>query len=295
LAKAQRYAEEMLSHSDDEWLFAFWSTLTLEFLVRAAVAHINPVLLADPKSHNNLYFALGIPPKATKFIPRSLDMSVVIERLGELVPNFDSTLKGFTVTHVAKRNDELHSGSTPFDSTSTGWIPQFYEACLVLLQSMGEDLPLLIGADKAQIAHKLIAAHKDASAKAVNKTIQQHAKAWAAMKPKEQQEASAYAAVWATRNAGHRVKCPSCNSPALVTGQPAAAPITSLENDHVIESQAYLPSAFECVACGLKIYGLAQINASGLGATFTATKAYPVAEYYSEHLEPQYEPDYNEM
>ena len=56
LAKSQRYAEEMEPYTDDNWRFAFWSTLVLELLAKAALAHINPVLLAnvEQKQKNNL-------------------------------------------------------------------------------------------------------------------------------------------------------------------------------------------------------------------------------------------------
>ncbi len=58
LAKAQRYAQEMQSHSRDDWRFGLTSTFVLEFVARAALANINPALLADLKSWNNLYFVL---------------------------------------------------------------------------------------------------------------------------------------------------------------------------------------------------------------------------------------------
>ncbi len=69
LAKAQRYSELMLAYPHDDWRFAFWSTLLLELLARAALSHISPVLLADPKDWNNAYHALGFSPKASKFAP----------------------------------------------------------------------------------------------------------------------------------------------------------------------------------------------------------------------------------
>ena len=34
LAKAQKYSEEMMSHSSDEWQRVLWSSLTLELLAR---------------------------------------------------------------------------------------------------------------------------------------------------------------------------------------------------------------------------------------------------------------------
>lgn len=54
-AKAQRYAEKMLAAPRDDWHFALWSSLTLEFLLRAALADYSPVLLADAKKTGTIF------------------------------------------------------------------------------------------------------------------------------------------------------------------------------------------------------------------------------------------------
>ncbi len=121
-AKAQRYAEEMLGHHRDDWRFAFWSSLTLELLARAALANMSPTLLAESKDRsnakdwNNLYFALGHSPKAKKFVPHSIGLAEVFSRLGQILPEFDARLVGFGTLHLQRRNEELHSGSTPFEN-----------------------------------------------------------------------------------------------------------------------------------------------------------------------------------
>jgi hypothetical protein len=68
-----------------------------------------------------------------------------------------------------------------------------------------------------------------------------------------------------------------------------------------------LPSAFECVACGLKIAGLSKLSACGLGDAFTATTTLTPAEYFGLYTEqdldearasggePEYEEDFNEF
>jgi len=124
LAKAQAYAEEMLTLPRDDWRFVLWSTFTLEMLLRAALASTSPALLADSKDWNNTLFALGIPSKAQRFTPRSLETALVVSRLRELVPAFDTELEGFALSHIAKRNEELHTGSTPLEGLSSSiWLP----------------------------------------------------------------------------------------------------------------------------------------------------------------------------
>src|ERR1043166_2250071 len=272
LAKAQRYAEEMLGHDRNDWKFAFWSSLALELLARAALANVSPTLLAEQREWSNLYFALGHQPKAKKFVPNSISISEVFSRLGEIVPEFDTRLGGFGVLHLQRRNEELHSGSTPFESFSNSeWLPLFYQSADVLMRSMGEKLDLLFGKKEAEVAVKMIAAAKDESAKAVAKNISAHKTVWESKELNEQKKLASQAAFWATRRKGHRVKCPACDSDALVIGTPVAPPNHKLKQGLILVTQSYLPAQFECIACGLKIAGLPQLHACGLGNVYTAT------------------------
>ena len=295
LAKAQRYAQEMLSHSRDDWRFGLTSTFVLEFLARAALANTSPALLADPKSWGNLYFSLGHTPNTQKFIPKSIDISEVFSRLRDIVPIFTSELEGFCAKHVSLRNEELHAGTTPFDGLSTNWLAKFYETSAVLLESIGEQLVLLVGEKESKVAAKLISASKDESAKAVAKAISDHKTVWESKIAEEQKKLTRKASAWATRQAGHRVICPACANEALVTGGPISGPIRKLDGDLIVEAQEYLPSKFECIACQLKIAGLSQLSACGLGATYKSTSTYDAAEYYApEDEHPGFDDDNNE-
>lgn len=295
LAKAQRYSAEMTENSRDDWQFGLASTFVLEFLARAALANISPALLADPKSWGNLYFSLGHTPNAPKFMPKSIDITEVFARLRESIPTFTTELEGFSAQHINRRNEELHAGSTPFDGLSTSWLARFYETSTVLLASFGEDLSILVGGKESEVAAKLIAASKDESAKAVAKAIAAHKTVWDSKVAEEQETLTRKASVWATRQAGHRVVCPACSNEALVVGSPISEPLRKLDGDLIIEAQEYLPSKFECTACQLKIAGLSQLSACGLGATYKSTSTYDAAEYYApedEHF--GFEDDNNE-
>ena len=298
LAKAQRYAEEMLAQDRDDWRFAFWSSLALELLARAALANVSPALLAvaEHKDWNNLYFALGHSPKAKKFVPNSIGISEVFSRLGEIFPEFDPRLGGFSVLHLQRRNEEVHSGSTPFENISNSeWLPLFYESADVLMRSMGEKLDLLVGKEETEVAMKIITAAKDEGAKAVAKSIQAHKTVWELKPPEEQTKLSNRSAVWATRQTGHGVKCPACNSDALVTGTPIAPPNQKLKEGLIVVIQSFLPSQYECIACGLKISGLPQLHACGLANAYKSTSTFDPAEFYAPYDEHAgYEDDMNE-
>jgi hypothetical protein len=299
VAKAQRYAERMLVVDRDDWQFALWSSLTLEFLLRAALADYSPALLADAKGDwNNLLSALGYASRKPKFIPKTVGISEVIDRLATLCPELTSELAGFSRLHTTKRNAELHSGATTFDGAKhSAWLPQFYQTCKVLLHDIDKyDLAHVFGKDEAETAQKLIAAFADSAAKAVKAMIATHVKSWADLKQDERTKASTLATLWATKHAGHRVICPACKSDALVTGEPVNAPKKSIDGDFITEKQEHLPNRFECIACSLKVSGLSHLTAAGLGDVYVQTQSYDASDYYSSASEPWegWEPDNNE-
>jgi hypothetical protein len=129
--------EEMLKHGHEEWQCGLWSGLALELLGRAALARISPTLLADHKDGNNLLYALGFTPKAARFVPRSIEIGAVFERLNGLIPEFTKDLADFSVLHMQRRNQELHSGDSSFDSLApSSWLPTYYRACTALVSSL---------------------------------------------------------------------------------------------------------------------------------------------------------------
>ena len=137
-------------------------------------------------------------------------------------------------------------------------------------------------------------ASKDESAKSVKQAIGAHKLVWDT-KSDDKENLALQSSTWATRQTGHRVSCPACNCVAILSGSPWAVPSKTIADDEITETQEYLPSKFECVACGLKILGLSRLTAAGLGDPFTATLSYDANDYYfSEDYYEGYEPDFNE-
>jgi len=295
LMKAQRYAQEMLSCGRDEWRFGLASAFVLEFVARAALAKVSPVLLARNREWEHLYYALGHSPIKARYKPRSVEFSEVLNRLEVVRPAFTTELKGFSLQHMEWRNEELHDGGTPFDGLQPTWLARFYETCKVLLNAMDEELPVLFGELEAEVAEQLIIASRDQSAMAVHREVAAHKNGWEEKSQEEKDELQRQALSWATRQDGHRVKCPACGSHALLNGAPISAVIRKLEGDFVVEAQDYLPSKFECIACRLKIAGLSHLTACGLGSPYKSTSAYDAAEYYSrEDAYAGFDDDFNE-
>lgn len=279
--KAQRYASIMLTQDRSNWQFGLWSVLTLEMLARAVVANVSPTLVADGRDWNNIYFALGHKPNASKFSPKSVDISEILLRIESTFPDFTREMVNFSVAHITRRNEELHSGALPFDDLGTSaWLPMYYLSSKTLLTAIGEDLIALVGKDEKKVALKLIASLKDEAAKAVGKKISAHKTVWADKGESEKKKLAKEAEGLATRHIGHRVSCPACGSRALVHGHAAGAANSKIEDGIIVERQPMLPSRFECFACGLKITGYSKLLACGLGDTFTSTNRYEAVEYF---------------
>lgn len=182
-------------------------------------------------------------------------------------------------------------------------MPRFYSACKVLLESMGRNLSSFVSNPEGG-AQALIESFEDAAAKAVDQDIKAHAKVRSNKDEEERNKGLTAARTWATRQTGHRVKCPACNSPALVQGNPSGRVATTIGDDEVVQRQTMLPSGFECIACGLRISGLSKLYACGLGDAFTAKTTYSAAEFFGLYTEgeieqarsevPTYEEDFDE-
>jgi hypothetical protein len=283
LTKATRYAELMLEQDREEWQFGFWSALCLEMILRSAVAKISPVLLADGKDWNNTLFALGTKGLTGKLSHKSIDSTEVISRLETLVPEFNREIANFCTLHLQRRNAELHSGSLPFDNLRTStWLPQFYVVCSLLLSTQGSSIEALFGSDEVKTAKILIEAVKDEAAKSVKGTINAHKTIWDDKSPEEREKLSKQAETVSLRADGHRVKCPACESTALLHGSIAGAESSIYKDGLIVVRQPMLPASFECKACGLKIVGYSKLNACGLGGTFTSTSHADPVDYFED-------------
>lgn len=298
-AKAQLYSEAMAENDDSEWKFGLWSAFTLEMLVRSSVAAKSPALVADAQDWSNVLYALGIQPKKPKFVPKSASISDLVSRAEELVPDFSREHANFCVSHFARRNSEVHSGSLQFENVgSATWIPMFYWVCDVLLASIGETLESLFGRETAAMAREDIAALGDETAKSVKGTINAHKIIWEQKTDEERATAVVQAETASLRHYGHRVACPACGSRALVQGKAAGEAKRTVDEDGIYERQVMKPDGFYCLACGLKITGYSKLLAAGLGNTYISTSRYDAVEFFNidiaEHYRNLMEDDNNE-
>lgn len=298
-AKAQLYADTMIESQESDWQLGLWSAFTLEILLRAAIAHTSPVLLADSKDWNNILYSLNIQPKKSKFVPKSASITELINKIEDICPEFSREHSNFCANHFTMRNTEVHTGDLPFESISTSsWLPMFYSVCAVLAEEINESLETLFGHEAAKQARDDIAALEDGTAKSVKGTIQTHIKTWDLKTENEKDAARMLAETTALRHYGHRANCPACMCTALLQGKAAGEAKRSVDEDKIVERQVIKPETFSCIACGLRISGYSKLLAAGLGDTYISTSRYDAMEYFEidldEHVRSMMEDDNNE-
>jgi hypothetical protein len=293
--KAQQYAERMILADEEDGENLLWSALAIELLARAALANVSPVLLVDARKEANLAYVFGFPVRESKFNPTSVSIEQVLTRLNNVVEGFIEQHREFCVIHMGYRNAELHSGDSPFGGVKN-WEGPYYQAVEILLKSMGYDLKEFLGDEEGDTAQKQIDAYADKGAQAVKKDVENNKNAWLALSDADRAKGVAKSEVWATPEKGHREKCPACESVALVFGEPVGSPEREIDGDFITETQSMLPRKFECIACGLKISGLAKLTVVGLGAKFKNTQTFDGYELFAEDPDPYagYEDDNNE-
>lgn len=124
-SKAKLYALRAHSEPIESALFGFWVSLSLELLARAALAHVHPALLADPREPDNIQYAFGVVPKG---VPKSIQAKALFARCSVFISGFTDQMSGHCLIMADRRNSELHSGAAAFeDVDNSRWLPTTYE------------------------------------------------------------------------------------------------------------------------------------------------------------------------
>jgi len=284
IAKARLCSERMHEAEANGSDHALWSAITLELLARAALSNISPILLADERNWRNLSYALGRSPTAKKFSPVSIGVKEVVARLAEFDPKTTQEIQNFCAIHFEKRNGELHSGELSFMGYgSSSWLPKFYQAAQVFLENA--DLKVEDFFQDPKHVLDLIASLSDKAAESVRGDIDAYKKVWIDKTDMDRETLSKQAALWASRQAGHRVNCPACACPALVQGTATGSVQTRFHDDEITQKQTQIPASFECIGCGLKIAGFSKLAACQLGDAFTATTSTEPSEFFGLYTE----------
>lgn len=286
-------------------LYAFWSMLTLEMLGRTTLAAVHPALLADPTTGGgaSLLYAVGYEQPGR---PRSVPAKTVFARCTVVVDDFTKDDAALALAFLEMRNDELHSGATPFDDLQTAtWLADYYRLTQTLLTSFDKELEDLFDESEAEAARRMIDAAAEELAGDVRKWIQEKHQAWRGLSAEESERRRASATrmveaeVEKRRFLPHAAStardCPACGTPGLLVGDVVTSGSPRMEDELIVHTITKLPSTFSCIACGLQLEGHGALHAAGLGGVFTMDLQEHPEDYYGldqagENSE--YEPDY---
>lgn len=126
---------------------ATWAALALELLGKAALAHKNPCLIADPNDDGlSLMIASGLSHDYAR--AKSIQAKSVFSRCRRAFQPFSSD----EADRIAKaRNEELHSGMLPFESVPNldGWWQRYWAQAIILVEARGEDIESFVGSTRA--------------------------------------------------------------------------------------------------------------------------------------------------
>lgn len=290
--KSKLYLRRAFDAGRKSELFPFWATLSLEFFGRAVLAKINPCLLADPQSGENLLYACGFKHATDR--PRSVPAKTVFLRIMTITETFTEADFGFVMSLMDRRNEELHSGACPFiDLPNKEWLPKYYRICQLLADAHDYSFDELFGSSEAAAAKRIIEETEKECTAIVAKRIAAYSLTFEQMDESERKEgvADAGTAYLLTRGAKKTVECPSCKSNAVMTGEEINTSDPVLLNDEICQETTVIPTGLRCNVCGLHLKGLTELHAAKLDDQFVVRSSIPVTEYYESDFQDMYDED----
>jgi hypothetical protein len=263
IGKAQLYVERGLDAKDDA-LKAWWFHFAVEPMLRAMVATIHPVLLADPRSVEALLAAAG-DKESESAVVRARGMKELIE-LALRLDSFSPELKVAASRLVVRRNAECHGASAAFeDLEEEEWMPDFLMLASAFCEECDLELVDFVGAGYAETATELVE-------KTVAEAEAEVAKLIATAKKRPVGDGEVPEWTMAEMTSGEvrwRVKCPACEKQGLMSGGRVHVAEARFDGDELSRQVTVAGRHFDCPHCQLELQGTAQLVAAGLKATTT--------------------------
>ena len=273
-----------------------WYVLALEYLARATLANVHPVLLADPQEGKNILYAFGVLTEK----PKSVPAKTVFMRCQSLVTDFTEEDFKLSLALAELRNEELHSAGLPFEAYPLRvWQADFYRIALKLCNSLGHGLVELFGAEEAAAAELMLERRAADVLHEVQEAISASRRAFMTLTAEEQEVRRGIAAV--ARRVPRRapttdVACPACGSRAQLRGEGTREmpPAFDEETSEVLVRTIAVPVGLECPACGLALEGHARLSAAEMGGEFVVESRYSPVDYFGIEIDPEeyFEEDY---
>lgn len=290
--KSKVYISKALSEDRESEMFPFFAAIALEFIARATLAKVHPVLLADPREGENILYVFGFQKKPL-YIPVSVPTKTVLERCEVIVPNFTENEKTFCKEITIKRNEELHSGNLGFDNFPTKiWLSKYYKTLKILLEFQEKTLLDFLGSDEANAAEEMIAERDASLEKKVRDRISNHKNKFSSLSIEIQREKILNSvSMWLGARAYRKDEiCPSCGNKGILTGKLISISDGRANDSDITQNLNILPTYFICYCCDLELTNHQELDAIELGGQYKIEETYDPREYFEiENIEPDFD------
>mgnify|MGYP000117108446 CR=1 FL=1 len=271
LSKAVLYGNRARDTERSDSLYGFWSALSLEFLARACLSKIHPVLLADPQDGKNILSVFGVP--ISNGAPVSIPAKSVYSRCRSLVSGFDDTAQQHCTYMARARNSEIHSGDAAFEAmTHNRWQTEHFKVVKTLCNASGAALSDFFTIEEVGAIEEVIersSKELEGRSKAKVETNEQ----WFQALGDDEQTTLAENSEDVSRSILgsspylFQTHCPSCGSKAIISGEHVLRTSVSLDDGSLIRRSTVASSRLYCGACRLDL-SRDELISIGLSPTF---------------------------
>lgn len=281
--KGKNYIDKAFLQDRESEMFPFFAAIALEFVARATLAKVHPVLLADPKEGENILYAFGFQ-KRPLYTPISIPTKLVLERCEVIVPNFTESEKAFCKEITVKRNEELHSGNLGFDNFPTKiWLSKYYRTLKILLEFQNKTLSDLLQKNEAEAAREMIAERDVDLEKTVRDRISLHKKTFSSLTIDLQNEKiinSIKDKWWAINVYRKDELCPACGNSGILTGKLISVSEGKANEYEISQNINVLPTHFFCYCCNFELENHQELDSIELGGQYRIEQNFRPWEYF---------------
>ena len=283
-SKSREFVRKGLEHQDPSSAeVPLWCILALEFLARATLSRQNPALLVDLRIEESLLSICGISTKKT---PTSAPASVIFSRCMFIFHDFTEAEYKKCLVWLNWRNEELHTGKSPFDSMrSAEWRPDFYRIYAVFLSHNGATLEDFIGKPLADAANTIIDSLNDQKKKEAHDRVRDARENFEELEVEERADSlkSGSAKAKAVSSANKRCsdrKCPSCGGRAVLVSDLIRSTTPTEWGGELVQDDEWLPVGLVCYCCDLKLAEHAHVSAVGFGDQYITKDILDPIDYF---------------
>jgi hypothetical protein len=287
LGKSELYFTRAREHtSADDDVLALWLLLGLEFILRAPLARVSPMLLADPNG-DSLLHAAGFPGKPGACEPKSIQAATVFSRLGRVINDFNSERIADATFLCNLRNKELHTGDAALDVDPSLWMPAFMRVTKVLCDHLSLDMENLLGADLVGQGQALVDAEDRKLLHEVQQRVGASRSFFEQLTVAEVDERRKLSLPTPIGTYGKEfVSCPACGSNTTLLIEAMRTTNERISEDSIFRDVVYVLKALKCSVCGLHLSSTAEIKSAGLAQHFVKQEEETIYERFTNSYEP---------